>query len=398
VRVLAVGNRCLPWSIGGYEVMWRDSVEFLRSAGHEVRMLTTLPDPTDLAGDPPPDTDRELRWYWRAHAFPPTGLRQSVALERANAAVFDRHVLEFAPDAVVWWAMGGMSLSLLARPAKAGLPALGIVADDWMSYGPRVDGWLKRWRRPSLAPFGALADALTGLPARVDIGAAARWLFISRHTLETARDAGVDVAGAAVAPAGVDGSLFTRSEPGPWRWRLLYCGRIEERKGVDTAVRALASLPAESTLVLQGPVDPGYREQLTRIAAAAGGGAEGRIEFAHGPHDRLPAVYAAADALVFPVRWREPWGLVPLEAMATGRPVIASRAGGGASEYLVDGGNCLQFTPGDPVGLADAVSRLAGDSALRERLVDAGRETAGRFTQQAFVERIERELVALNGR
>jgi hypothetical protein len=50
------------------------------------------------------------------------------------------------------------------------------------------------------------------------------------------------------------------------------------------------------------------------------------------------------------------------------------------------------------VGLADAVSRLAGDSALRERLVDAGRETAGRFTQQAFVERIERELVALNGR
>ncbi len=146
----------------------------------------------------------------------------------------------------------------------------------------------------------------------------------------------------------------------------------------------------------QGPVDPGYREQLTRIAAAAGAG--GRIEFAQGPHDLLPAVYAAADALVFPVRWREPWGLVPLEAMATGRPVIASRAGGGASEYLVDGGNCLQFAPGDPAGLADAVSRIAGDRPLRERLVDAGRETAARFTQRAFVERIERELLALTGR
>jgi glycogen(starch) synthase len=396
VRVLSVGNRCLPWSIGGYEVMWKDAVEHLRAAGHELRMLTTRPDPSDLAGESPPEVYRELRWYWHEHAFPQLGLRDCIELERFNAATFDRHVREFRPEAVLWWAMGGMSLSLLARAQRDRLPSLGMVADDWMLYGPRVDGWLRRWRAAPMAPIGAAIGRITGLPTRVEIGGAARWLFISQYTLDAAREAGLALGDAAIAPAGVDLKLFTESPPAPWGWRLLYSGRIEQRKGVDTAVEAMASLPPEATLTLHGPVSVPYREELLEAASRAG--AADRVLFSHSEHEQLPRVYAQADAVLFPVRWREPWGIVPLEAMAIGRPVLASRAGGGAAEYLADGRNCLQFDPGDATGLAAAVKRLADDGSVRATVVAGGRATAGRYTTRGFVERIEHELVTLSGR
>jgi glycogen synthase len=86
--------------------------------------------------------------------------------------------------------------------------------------------------------------------------------------------------------------------------------------------------------------------------------------------------------VLFPVRWEEPWGLVPLEAMAAGRPVVAT-ATGGAAEYLRDGENALVVPPDDPVALAAAVRRLE-DEGLRARLVAGGRATAARYPRAAF--------------
>jgi glycosyltransferase involved in cell wall biosynthesis len=109
-----------------------------------------------------------------------------------------------------------------------------------------------------------------------------------------------------------------------------------------------------------------------------------RVTFAGArPRDELPALYAAADAVVFPVRWDEPWGLVPIEAMAFGRPVAATGRGG-SREYLRDEENCLLFEAGDAAGLAAAVRRLAEDGQLRARLREAGEETARRHTDAAF--------------
>jgi glycogen(starch) synthase len=391
VRVLTVGNRYPPWSIGGYELLWADAVSRLRAAGHEVRVLTTLPDPSDLpAGDrePPADTHRELRWYWRDHEFPPISLRAALALERANAETFARHLESFGPDVVVWWSMGGMSLSLLAHADP--VPRLGVVGDDWMAYGPRVDGWLRRWRTPPLRPIGATLAKGYGLPARVEIGPAARWLFISAYLLDGARGDGVELPDAVVAHPGVDDRLFARREPHAWSWRLLYCGRIEQRKGVDTAVQALALLPEHATLTLDGPVAEPERVRLSELAATLG--VLDRVRFRLTARPQLPDVYAAADAVVFPVRWREPWGLVPLEAMAVGRPVLASRSGGGAAEYLVDRENCLGFKPGDAGELADAVRLAGADADLRSALVAAGCRTAAAFTADAFHAQLEREL------
>ena len=104
--------------------------------------------------------------------------------------------------------------------------------------------------------------------------------------------------------------------------------------------------------------------------------------------EKLPGdCRAAADAILFPVTWNEPWGLVPLEAMATGRPVIATGTGG-SGEYLRDGENALLVPPGDAGALAEAVKRLAADPDLRAHLRAGGLTTARRYSQAAFEDRV----------
>jgi glycogen(starch) synthase len=391
VRVLSVGNRYPPWSTGGYEVTWAADVDHLRATGHAVRVLTTLPDPTDQPGSGPPtgDVHRVLAWYWRAHTFARPRLADTIRLERANAAVLGRHLHAFAPDVVMWWAMGGMSLSLLEQVRRAGVPAVGVVGDDWLAYGPQVDGWSRRF-----TGLGRLAvpatECLTGLPARPRFDRAARWSMNSRHTLAGARAAVGRLGHASIAHPGVDPDRFRPAAPRPWGWRLLYCGRIDPRKGITTAVQALNELPAQATLAIHGDGDDRHRADLVELSRRLG--VADRVVFRNSDHAHVPGAYAACDALVFPVAWQEPWGLVPLEAMAVGRAVIATRAGGGPAEYLADGENCLQFAPGDAAGLAAAVRRLAGDAGLRGALVAAGARTAARYAERAFHEALAHEL------
>ena len=129
--------------------------------------------------------------------------------------------------------------------------------------------------------------------------------------------------GARIAHAGVDEQLFQAAPEHPWRWRLLYCGRIDPRKGIDLAVASLPLLPAEATLLVVGDGDPEHRAELERLARELG--VADRVRFERVERDRLPATFAEHDALLFPVRWEEPWGLVPLEAMAVGLLVVGER-------------------------------------------------------------------------
>ena len=108
----------------------------------------------------------------------------------------------------------------------------------------------------------------------------------------------------------------------------------------------------------------------------------GRIE----DHE-MPAMYRAADVLGFPST-REGFGLVVLEAMAAGLPVVASDIPV-FQEHLTDGENCLMVAVGDSGPLADALVRGARDAELRSRLVPAGRLTAARFTWERAAEEHE---------
>jgi glycosyltransferase involved in cell wall biosynthesis len=207
-------------------------------------------------------------------------------------------------------------------------------------------------------------------------------VFVSETVRSHARAAGYGLPRSTVAHSGVDRAFLVPRPEREWEWRLLYVGRLDERKGVLDAVAALAQLPEQATLTLAGTGDSRVVAELRGLARRLGLGDRVR-ELGPMPRAALPDLYAAADVVLFPVRWEEPWGLVPLEAMGVGRPVIATGRGG-SGEYLRDGSNCVIVPAGDPGAIALAVTRLAGDPGLRGRLREGGFETARVHTDAAW--------------
>ncbi len=395
MRILAIGSMYPPHHLGGYELVWQAAVRHLRRGGHAVRVLCSDHREAGVGEPAEPGIHRDLRWYWRDHAFPRLGPRGVLGLERSNAATLDRHLDDFAPDVLAWWAMGGMSLSLLERGRRRRIPAVAFVNDDWLIYGPRVDAWQRLAARPLVSR--RLLERVTGLPARFDPAGCDLVVFAS-ESIRRAAEGRWRLPPAEVAYGGIDPSFLAGPPPGPdrWSWRLLYVGRIDPRKGIATLLEALVDLPAAATLLVVGGGEAAHLDELRRLAARLG--VADRVTFA-GRRDRaaLPGLYAAADAVVFPVLWEEPWGLVPLEAMAGGRPVVATGTGG-SGEYLRDGENCLLFPPGDPLELVERLTRLSTDPDLRARLRDGGRRTARANTDVAFNARVEAVLAEVVAR
>jgi glycosyltransferase involved in cell wall biosynthesis len=283
-----------------------------------------------------------------------------------------------------------MSLSLIERTRRLEIPAALIVHDDWVIYGPGFDQWIRMWRgrRRLLAP---VAETLLGVPTSVDLADAGRFLFNSRYTEERAGLVSLSPSNKRVVYPGIEPALRQARPRRPWGWRLLYLGRIDRQKGIDTAVQALIHLPTEATLEVWGTGNDRYLAEMRGLASEHGLADRVRFHGWAGPEERLSA-YDNADVVVFPVRWAEPFGLVPLEAMGLGRPVVSTLRGG-AAEFLCDGENALIFEADDPRGLADAVSRLAAQEPLRERLLEGGRETANRFTVERFADEAVGEIV-----
>ncbi|MCW2990040.1 MAG: glycosyltransferase family 1 protein [Solirubrobacterales bacterium] len=388
MRALTVGNMYPPHHLGGYELVWRSAAEHLRARGHEVSVLTADYRRPGVDAPDPDWVHRDLLWWWRDHAWPRFGPRERLRRERHNAAVLEQRLREDRPDVVLWLAMGGMSLSLIERVRRLGIPAVGVVHDDWLVYGPRVDAWLRMWA----GPRGGIGERLTGVPVRVDFSGAAHWLFVSDFVRRKALErGGLQLARTGIAHSGIDEAHLQPLGPArPWSWRLLSVGRIDPRKGIDTAIEALTELPEEAVLSIAGEGDAGTLAELRAHAARLGLGE--RVRFL-GFQDtaQLAALYAEADTVVFPVTWDEPWGLVPIEAMAHGVPVVATGRGGSA-EYLRDGNNALLHEAGDPSSLAAALHRLAADDALRQRLREGGAQTAPRHTARRFNEQLESAL------
>ena len=142
--------------------------------------------------------------------------------------------------------------------------------DDWLLYGPAVDQWLSsfaEWRRP----VGAAAQRLTGIPTRLEVGAVARWVFVSAFTRDRALAAGHELTGVQVAHSGIDPAFIGPAAPREWAWRMLYLGRIDERKGADTAIEAMTRLPGDATLTIMGDGDRRHLAALRDRADAFDG-------------------------------------------------------------------------------------------------------------------------------
>lgn len=182
---------------------------------------------------------------------------------------------------------------------------------------------------------------------------------------------------ASVVPCGVDLTEFTpdgETAPRTARQRIVSVGRLVPRKGFDLAIAALPSLQ-DTELVIAGGQDSGSLagapevRRLREIADRAGVADRVRLPGLVSRAD-MPALLRSADAVVC-TPWYEPFGIVPLEAMACGVPVVAT-AVGGLTDTVVDGVTGLLVPPRSPKDLAGALRRLLGDASARESFGIAG--------------------------
>jgi glycosyltransferase involved in cell wall biosynthesis len=180
-----------------------------------------------------------------------------------------------------------------------------------------------------------------------------------------------------IVPCGVDTSVFTPRgpvAPRTGRPRLLVLGRLVERKGQDDAVRALTAVPEAELVVVGGPptdeldADPEVRR--LRAVAAEAGVADRLVLTGSVSRADVPAWVRSAD-VVLAVPWYEPFGITPLEAMACGRPVVAT-AVGGLVDTVADGVTGDLVPPRDPARLGAAVAALLADPDRRAAYGAAG--------------------------
>jgi glycosyltransferase involved in cell wall biosynthesis len=108
----------------------------------------------------------------------------------------------------------------------------------------------------------------------------------------------------------------------------------------------------------------------------------------------MPQLYHDHDVLLFPSVWAEPFGLVPLEAMAASCVVVATGTGGSA-DFLRGGDNCLLVPAQDPDAIVAAIRRLRGDPGLVARLRRGGRATLAAHSFDAYAAGLEEQLAAL---
>ena len=220
-------------------------------------------------------------------------------------------------------------------------------------------------------PAGAVA-ALTGRPFVVqlwgtDVELARRAPRVARRILRRARlvicpstalaDAAHELGArnVRVIPSGVDLPEAAGEEAKPPH--VLYAGRLSEEKGVLDLMTAADGLPL--VVVGDGPLRDRVPEAIGFL-----------------PNDELQGRLARAAVVTCPSH-REGFGVVCLEAMSHGRPVVAS-AVGGLRDLVVDGETGLLVPPRDPAALRAALERLLGDAELRRRLGAAGRDRAAK--------------------
>lgn len=342
--------------------------------------------------------------------FGPDGLfgggeRYPLELARALVREVDCELISFGPQALRYRGPNGLTVRTLraphhlhghpAHPLALGLPRALAGADLVHTHH----------LRSSPSKLAAVTARLRRVPAVVtDHGLQgsdwhgmlprffARFLAVSSYS---ARELGAPPARTTVIYGGADPERFA-PDPSARRDGVLFVGRLTPHKGVDRLIRAL---PHGARLRIAGsdghdphPPERDYPQLLRRLAAGED------VEFLGPVSDAdLPALYRQASVLVLPsvertcygrtIAVSELLGLVVLEAMASGTPVIASRLGG-LPEIIEHGETGFLVTPGDEAELRERIHQVLTDRTLAARLGAAARASVvERFTWRACAER-----------
>jgi glycosyltransferase involved in cell wall biosynthesis len=387
MRVCIVSQEYPPGYVGGIGTQSRVKAQGLAALGHEVEVLTAGQE----TGPPLASSDdgavrlHQLRipggefavyrteTYWLGYTWAVLGALRALAETRAL------DVVDF-PD------YGAEGLAFQLDRQEDDPAAVVVHLHGSLGMFAEQIGWPER--EDQLYRLGTAMEELS-------ITNADRLIAASRSIAEfTATRAGVPLEQIDVVEGAVDTEVFSPGDPTARsdadRIRLLFVGNLVENKGVHTVFDAFMRLAPSHpglSLLIAGSGDEEIGERMRHEAAAAGLGERlsilGFVE-----HSQLPRLYRSADVLAAPSQYEGGLGMVYLEAMASGLPVVATAAGG-AAESVRDGETGILLGRGDADEATAAIETLIGDPALRRRLGAAGRRRAEqRFSVERYAQRV----------
>ncbi|MBA4149815.1 MAG: glycosyltransferase family 4 protein [Verrucomicrobia bacterium] len=404
MNLLVLTNLYPPHYVGGYELHCQLIVEALRSRGHSVRVLTS----NHVIEGVPSQNEQHVSRTLNIHGLfghPFRNILKLQQLEIHNNRILRAEIEKSRPELVFIWAFAGLSKSMLHTLQRLGIPTVFAVCDHWIARSNEADVWLHWWQRRD----GSLAQKclrsfweLTGTRKRLDKIAPTtpiqefkfqRLYFCSKALRTFTQNAGYPVSHGAVIYCPIDITKFSgvvkkASQP---IQKLLYAGRLHEDKGVFTALKALALIRNKfaGELNIYGAGHPDFVTKLRSFAE------EWKLPVKFHPlfdPGDMPDVYRAHDALLFTSEWAEPFALTPLEAMASGLPVIGTTTGGSV-ELFRNKENSLTYTAGSAEDLAQRILELDSNPILRERIARTGHEEVrANYAAPYIIEQVENYL------
>ncbi|MEH0973268.1 glycosyltransferase [Micromonospora sp. CPCC 205546] len=387
MRIAMISEHASPLAVlggedaGGQNTHVAELSAALAAAGHDVRVYTRR-DAVDL-----PVTVRSPDGYDVVHV--PAGPAEPVAKDALlpHMKEFSRWLVDrwrggdWLPEVIHahFWMSG---LAALAASRQTGVPvvqtyhALGVVKRRHQGVQDTSPARRIGYERE----LGRAVDRVVA-QCRDEVGELVRM--------------GVPRSRITVVPSGVNLRTFAPLGPSAEREegrpRILTVGRLVERKGFQTVVRAMAYVPGAECVVVGGPpaglleTDP-YARRLRALAVTCGVADRVRLLGAV-PREEMGRWYRSADVLVA-APWYEPFGLTPLEAMACGVPVVGT-AVGGIKDTVVEGVTGDLVPARDPRALGAAIQGLLDDRIRRFAYAAAARERARRrYSWAATAERL----------
>lgn len=403
LHVMVVNNLYPPLMAGGAERIVAWLCEGLVRRGHRVTAVSTCgpemePYPVEHQNGVevirffPPNLywsfQRSLnpgprKWLWHARDAwnGAAAHRLQTIMDRGRPDILHSHLID------------GFSAAIWARARRAGVPVL-HTAHDYHLLCPRAFLLTSDWRlctRPR-AHCRLYRHWHIATTRHVDLFASP-----SRFLLDLHQRAGLKATQARVVPNGIplppDIDLVRRNRPPSSGQRFLMLTRLTVEKGVETALEAMARLPADLPVELsiagKGPL-----EEKVRAAAAQ----DPRIRylgFLDG--DAKAAALARHGHLLLPSHWYENAPVTIVEAAAYGLGVIASDIGG-IPEFVEPGRTGFLFPPGDAGALAGILARLACDAGALPVLPEASAALAQRFTMEQMIDAYEEHYRTLADR
>ncbi len=197
----------------------------------------------------------------------------------------------------------------------------------------------------------------------------------------------------AIIPSGVDLEKFHPDVPMLEEFkgkqnRILYLGRLDRRKGLIELLHALKIVKMEIKDALLIVVGKGPLENDCRKLVKELGLSDAVIFKGYAESDAIPSYYASCDVYCSPALGGESFGIVLLEAMAIGKPVLASRIPG-YDRVITDGYNGLFFDPRNPEEIAQKIILVLKNSALKNRLINNAKEFVKGYSWESVAKRVE---------